>query len=50
MWYSILGKCRGWFVEQKNYLSYFNTITFEDLPDNCKLLLSENIKMFQKKK
>ena len=49
MWYSILGKCRHMFVAHKNYPSYFNTITFEDLPDNCKLLLSENIKMFQKK-
>lgn len=49
MWYSILGKCRCMFVAHKNYVSYFKNIIFKDLPDTCKLLLSENIKEFQKK-
>ena len=46
-WYSIIGKCRNMFVIHKQYPSYFNTVSYKDLPNTCKNLLSSNINLLQ---
>lgn len=46
-WYYIIGKCRNMFVAHKYYYSYFDIVSYKDLPNICKKLLSENINLLQ---
>ena len=46
-WYYIIGKSRNMFVAHKNYYSYFDIVSYKDLPNICKQLLSENINLLQ---
>ena len=48
-WYYIIGKYRHMFISHKNYYSYFDIVSYKDLPNICKTLLSENINLLQTK-
>ena len=48
-WYSILCRCRTRVIIGKCYLSLFNEVSYESLPDNCKKLLSGNIEELRSK-